>query len=290
FEPITALAQRYTLLQSSLAGAERVFSLLEVAERDAPKKPAKPATDDGYALQLEHVDFEYKKGVPVLCDVDMRVRKGEKIALVGPTGSGKTTIASLLLRLYDVAGGTVRVGGKDVLGLERSELRDHFAVVPQDVFLFPGSVAENIAAGEVPSMDRVEQVLRRIDAFALFAQRPGGLDAPVEERGQNFSAGERQLIAFARALYRDAPILVLDEATASVDSETEGRLQRALDELIKDRTAIIIAHRLSTIRAVDRLVVLQKGRVVEQGTHDELLQLGGLYAKLHALHFSHESE
>jgi ATP-binding cassette subfamily B protein len=224
----------------------------------------------------------------VLQDLTISVRKGEKIALVGPTGSGKTTIASLVLRLYDVEQGVVRVWGKDVVGLERGALREQFAVVPQDVFLFPGSIAHNIAAGQEPDLQRVERVLNRIDAYDVFARREGGLLGVVEERGQNFSAGERQLIAFARALYRDAPILILDEATASVDSDTESRLQRALDVLIKERTAIVIAHRLSTIQAVDRIIVLHKGQVAEQGSHEQLLEQQGLYAKLHALHFSRE--
>lgn len=285
FEPISALAQRYTVLQSSMAGAERVFALLDLEDRDAPAVTLADDGDPALALELARVDFSYKLGIPVLSGIDLLVRPGEKIALVGPTGSGKTTIAQLLLRLYDVDSGVVRVFGKDVRGLDREALRKQFAVVPQDVFLFPGSIAHNVAAGAEPDLDRVEAVLRRIDAYALFAGRPGGLLAKVEERGHNFSAGERQLIAFARALYRDAPILILDEATASVDSDTESRLQRALDELLKDRTAIVIAHRLSTIQAVDRLVVLQRGQVVEQGTHAELLRHGGLYAKLHALHF-----
>ena len=162
--------------------------------------------------------------------------------------------------------------------------------MPQDVFLFPGTVATNIAAGD-PEADRgrVRRALERIDALDLFERRPQGLDAPVLERGNNFSAGERQLIAFARALYRDPPILILDEATANVDSDTEARLQRALDAAMKGRTALIIAHRLSTIRAVDRIVVFHKGRVVEQGTHEALLAAGGLYAKLHSLQFTKEA-
>ncbi len=286
FEPITALAQRYTILQSSMAGAERIFGLLDVDERDADEAQAAPDVDDGSALSLEDVEFAYKPGVPVLRGINMSAGRGEKLALVGPTGSGKTTIASLLLRLYDVQGGVVRVGGRDVKAYSREKLRESFAVVPQDVFLFPGSVAENIAAGQVPDMQRIELVLRRIKAYELFANRPGGLHGEVEERGGNFSAGERQLIAFARALYRDAPILILDEATASVDSDTEARLQDAVEELMKDRTAIIIAHRLSTIQAADRIVVLHKGKVAEQGTHEQLVQGSGLYAKLHALHFS----
>jgi ATP-binding cassette, subfamily B, multidrug efflux pump len=290
FEPISALAQRYTLLQSAMTGAERVFGLLDLQEHDAPRiEPQAAGTAsraDASALAFDQVSFAYKPNVPVLRDVTFNARPGEKIALVGPTGSGKTTIVQLLLRLYDVESGEIRVGGEDVRTLDRSDLRGRFAVVPQDVFLFPGTVLSNIAIGDLsPDPRRAEEALRRIGAYDLFARRPGGLMAEVKERGDNFSAGERQLIAFARALYRDAPNLILDEATASVDSDTEARLQHALEELIKGRTAIIIAHRLSTVRAVDRILVLQRGRLVEQGTHDELLRAGGLYARLHDLHF-----
>lgn len=292
FEPISALAQRYTLLQSAMAGAERIFGLLDTNAEDCPARTATPDGDQSLAFEFDDVGFEYKQGVPVLRHVSLQARRGEKIALVGPTGAGKTTIGSVLLRLYDVKQGVVRVDGQDVAGLEREQLRSRFAVVPQDVYLFPGTVATNIASSDHPDRERVEEVLRRTGALDLFAKREGGLDAPIEEQGANFSAGERQLIAFARALYRDAPILILDEATASVDSATEARLQRALGELMRGRTALIIAHRLSTIRAADRIVVFHKGQVIEQGTHQQLLAHGGLYARLYQLQFArteHES-
>ncbi len=296
FVPIRDLSSRYTLLQSAMAGAERVFELLENKDEDAPMaedtSPAlntRPAQASDFALELDHVHFEYKPGVPILFDVSMTAKPGEKIALVGATGAGKSTVASLLLRLYDVKQGQVRIRGRDARSIPRDELRRLFAVVPQDVFLFPGTVETNIAAGEAePDHDRVVRALELIDARELFEKREGGLNAPVLERGSNFSAGERQLIAFARALYRDPPFLILDEATANVDSDTEARLQRAVSGAMKDRTAIIIAHRLSTIRAVDRIVVFHKGRVVEQGTHEALLALDGVYAKLYRLQFSKE--
>jgi ATP-binding cassette subfamily B protein len=288
FEPISQLAQRYTLVQGAMTGAERVFGLLEIGEADAEPKPGTPPADPSAAVAFENVNFCYKPGIPVLADLNLSIRKGERVALVGPTGSGKTTLTALLLRLYDVESGTVRVFGDDVIALDRHALRRRFAVVPQDVVLFPGTVAQNIAAGEIPDPARVRHVLERIGALDLFLAREGGLDADVGEQGSSFSAGERQLIAFARALYRDAPILILDEATASIDSDTESRLQHALEELLKDRTALVIAHRLSTIREADRILVLKQGKLVEQGTHEELIRAGGLYAKLHELQFSRE--
>jgi ATP-binding cassette subfamily B protein len=296
FEPISNLSQRYTLLQSAMTGAERVFELLETNEVDAPQpmrsadEPRAPSRPE-FSFELDLVDFEYKKGVRVLHQVSLAARRGEKIAIVGATGSGKTTIASLLLRLYEVNSGAVRVLGRDVKSYGRAELRQSFAVVPQDVYLFPGTIATNVAVGDVtPDRAKVEAALEHVSGLDLFNRREGGLDAKVEERGANFSAGERQLIAFARALYKNPPILILDEATASVDSDTESRLQRALGALMEGRTALIIAHRLSTIRAVDRIIVLSKGRVVEEGRHEELLARNGLYARLYRLKSAQDAE
>jgi ATP-binding cassette subfamily B multidrug efflux pump len=298
FEPISNLSQRYTLMQSALTGAERVFELLETTEIDASFAAAPPDSDvvagnDGsdLAFELANIDFEYKKGVPVLYQVNLAVKRGEKIAIVGATGSGKTTIASLLLRLYEPSMGNIRVLGRDVRDYAPGQLRRNFAVVPQDVYLFPGTITTNVAVGDAtPDRARVEQALDHVSGLDLFARREGGIDASVNERGANFSAGERQLIAFARALYKNPPILILDEATASVDSDTESRLQRALAVLMEGRTALIIAHRLSTIRAVDRIVVLSKGRIVEEGPHEELLAKNGLYARLYRLKSAQDAE
>jgi ATP-binding cassette subfamily B multidrug efflux pump len=308
FEPVSLLSQRYTLLQSAMAGAERIFELLDETDVTLPALlPADccPPGAPDEAIALEHVDFEYKPGVPVLRDVTFSARRGDRIALVGATGAGKSTVASLLLRLYEPqhkpgSAAAVRVLGKDVRGWEPQELRRQFSVVPQDVFLFPGTILSNVAVADAtPDRARAEEALRRIGAWELFARRGGGgagegprdnsgLDARVDERGQNFSAGERQLIAFARAVYRGAPLLVLDEATASVDSDTELRLQRALEEVMRGRTSLVIAHRLSTIRAADRIVVFHKGRVVEMGTHEELVALEGVYARLYRMQYAHE--
>jgi len=291
FEPVSLLAQRYTILQSAMSGAERIFKLLDedALEKSIDKAESKPGPADE-AICLENVTFGYKAGVPVLKDVSLSVKRGEKLALVGATGAGKTTVTALLLRLYDFTDGTARVLGKDILSYDRRDLRDQFSVVPQDVFLFAGTVASNIAmSDDKPDLKKVEQALRRIGALDLFMRR-GGLEARVDERGANFSAGERQLLAFARALYKDAPLLILDEATASIDSATEARLQTALEAVMEGRTALVIAHRLSTIRAVDRIVVFHRGKVVEIGTHDELIAQGGVYARLYRLQFALEAQ
>jgi ATP-binding cassette subfamily B protein len=297
FEPVSMLSQRYTVLQSALSGAERIFQLLDETDREQIEAPTAPATSlpgatvppADEALALDHVNFEYKPGVPVLRDVSLQARRGEKIALVGATGAGKSTVASLALRLYPVKSGMVRVMGRDVRSFPRAELRAQFSVVPQDVFLFAGTVLSNVAMGD-PEADEVRalRALQDIGAQEIFERR-GGLQARVDDRGSNFSAGERQLLAFARAVYRDAPILVLDEATASIDSDTEARLQTALQAVMRGRTALVIAHRLSTIQAADRIVVFHKGKVVEDGTHDELIARGGVYARLYQLQFAHEN-
>lgn len=293
FEPVSLLAQRYTILQSAMSGAERIFKFLDedaLEKEMANEEHAKPGPAEE-AIALENVTFGYKPGVPVLKDVSMSVKRGEKLALVGATGAGKTTVTALLLRLYDFAEGTARVLGKDVRAYDRRELRDLFSVVPQDVFLFAGTVASNVAmSDDEPDMDKVRRALERIGALDVFLKRPGGLAARVDERGANFSAGERQLIAFARALYKDAPLLILDEATASIDSDTESRLQKALEAVMEGRTALVIAHRLSTIRAVDRIVVFHRGKVVETGSHEELLAQDGVYARLYRLQYALEAQ
>jgi ATP-binding cassette subfamily B protein len=295
FVPIRDLSTKYTIIQSAMAAAERVFAFLsdpEVEPEDGARLPAavRPSRvpDADVAIEFSHVHFGYRPDESVLHDVSFQVKRGEHVALVGATGAGKSTTISLILRLYELTSGTIEVDGQDIYALRRQELRSLFAVVPQDVFLFAGTVAQNVAfsANEVDEA-RVRDVLARVGALDLVERRPLGIHARVDERGSNFSAGERQLLAFARALYRDAPFLILDEATANIDSETEARLQAAVVELMRGRTAIVIAHRLSTIREADRIVVFHRGRVAEQGTHAELLSHGEVYAHLHRIQFGH---
>ncbi|MCA9609113.1 MAG: ABC transporter ATP-binding protein, partial [Myxococcales bacterium] len=294
FVPIRDLSQKYTIVQSSLAAAERIFGLLDRDELDAPEDVehgAPPSVDDDVAFAFRDVTFGYREGTPVLKGVSLTARRGEKIAVVGATGAGKTTVTALLLRLHDVWSGHVLVDGQDVRAMPVTELRRRFGVVSQDIFLFAGTVLDNVAIGDpVPDRARAEACLRQVGAWDLVERREGGLDARIDERGANWSAGERQLLAFARALYVDRPILILDEATASIDSETEARLQKAIERVLEERTSIIIAHRLSTIREADRILVFHKGQIVEEGTHDELMRAGGVYARLHSLQFETEPE
>lgn len=289
FIPIRDLSAKYTILQSAFAGAERVFKLLDEPITLSSKQGAQKVGRMRDGIKFNAVDFAYKDGDKgpewVLKEIDLKIKPGEKVALVGPTGSGKTTILKLLNRLYDVQKGSITYDGVDLRDLDLQELRGRFAVVLQDVYLFSGSIRDNLRLSAEVSEEKIQEAARIVQASDFISKLPDGYDTEIKELGANFSAGERQLLAFARALVLDPDILVLDEATSNVDSETEARLQHALDVLLEGRTALIVAHRLSTIRKVDRIIVLQHGEIVQEGSHDELMRVEGLYQQLAALQF-----
>jgi len=288
FAPIRDLSTKYTVMQQAMASAERVFTLLDTTDFDA-KAPAAgtvaPAVASGAPLiELDHVTFGYRADRPVLNDVSVAIRAGETVAVVGATGAGKSTIIKLLPRLYDVQSGTIRIGGANVRDLDPRALRRRIVVVSQDVFMFSGTLRDNIGLGDAALDDtRIMAAARRVGADRVIAARREGLDARVLERGANFSSGERQLLAFARALARDPEILILDEATASVDPETERIIERGIAELMRGRTSIVIAHRLSTVQRASRIVVVHRGHIAEEGAHDALLAQNGIYARLYRL-------
>jgi ATP-binding cassette subfamily B protein/subfamily B ATP-binding cassette protein MsbA len=237
-------------------------------------------------VRLEDVGFGYETGRPVLCDVSLEVEPGQTVSLVGATGAGKTTLASLLPRFFDPWQGRVLIDGFDLRDVQIQSLRDQVAIVLQEAFLFPRTIAENIAyARPDASREEIEAAARAANAHAFIERLPQGYDTPVGERGATLSGGERQRISIARAFLKDAPILILDEPTSALDAATESLLLEALGRLMKGRTTFIIAHRLSTIRTADRIVVIQEGKVVESGTHEELRALQGRYAHLHNLQF-----
>ncbi|MBI2922589.1 MAG: ABC transporter ATP-binding protein [Planctomycetes bacterium] len=290
FRPLRELAEKYNILQSAMAAAEKIFSVLdEKAEIVDPPAP-EPLPDVRGEVEFDAVTFGYEPGHDVLHEIAFRAKPGEMIALVGPTGSGKTSIVNLLCRFYDVRRGRVLVDGHDVRAVAQRELRKRVAIVLQDVFLFTGTVAENIAMGD-RSMPRasIEAAARAVHAESFIRSLPGGYDARVSERGSTFSAGQRQLIAFARAFASDPRIIILDEATSNIDTETEMLIQDGMKRLLAGRTSVVIAHRLSTIQRADRILVLHHGRLLESGTHAELLRNGGMYARLHELQFEAEA-
>jgi ATP-binding cassette, subfamily B, multidrug efflux pump len=298
FRPIQLLAQVYAQAQAALAGAERIFAIFDQpVEPDVTPAPARsasstvqraPAVEPGQqgSIELDHVSFAYQPGRPVLTDVTFRVEPGQTVALVGPTGAGKTTIANLIPRFYDATAGLVRVEGRDVRTVPRAELRAGIAMVLQEPFLFGGTIADNIGYGRAnASPAEIEAAARAVHAHDFIADLPAGYDTPLGEGGGTLSQGQRQLLSFARAVLAAPRILILDEATSNVDTRTEALIQQALTTLLAGRTSVVIAHRLSTIRQADQILVVQNGRLVERGRHAELLELGGLYADLHQRQF-----
>ena len=290
FRPIQELTESYTVLQSAMASSERIFQLLDepVTIRDIP--PAAEPKRAAGRIEFKDVCFEYLPGEPVLKNITFAVAPGEKVALVGSTGSGKTTIINLISRLYDVTSGQILLDGTDIRELGLSRLRSSLGVVMQDVFLFSGDIKGNIRLNKELSDEKVKEIARQVHADTFIERLPQKYDQEVKERGVTLSAGERQLLSFARALAFDPPVLVLDEATANIDSATEKLIQDALDILMRGRTSIVIAYRLSTIKHVDRIYVLHKGQIKEVGTHQELLKKRGVYHNLYQLQHGKESE
>jgi len=286
YQPIRDLAEKYNIMQAAMASAERIFALLD--NRKTIKNPARPIRPEHFSGEVEFRDvcFSYRPDEPVLKNISFRVRSGEKVALVGPTGAGKTSIISLLCRFYDVQQGAILVDGIDIRDWNKQELRRHLGLVLQDVFLFSGNFATNITLGDphIPE-ERVLDAARRAQIAPWIERLPEGYHQEVQERGSTLSQGQRQLLSFARALAFDPKILILDEATSSVDTRTEALIQKALDELLENRTALIIAHRLSTVKNADRIIVVHKGEIWEEGKHTELLARGGLYARLYELQY-----
>ena len=285
-QPIQQVAQVANMLQSTAAASERVFEFLEEPEEEAaPKNPVHLANPQGN-VEFEHVNFGYNPDHTIIQDFSVKVKPGQKIAIVGPTGAGKTTMVKLLMRFYDVSGGSIKVDGHDIREFDRGELRRMFGMVLQDTWLFKGSIEDNIRYGKLDATH--EDVVKAADA--AYAHRfiqtlPGGYNMELNEEASNVSQGQKQLLTIARAILADPKILILDEATSSVDTRTEVRIQKAMDNLMKGRTSFIIAHRLSTIRDADMILVMKEGDIVEMGRHEELLAKNGFYADLYNSQF-----
>ena len=285
-QPIQQIAQVTNMLQSAAAASERVFEFLEEEEED--QKVDHPAATDGLNgnVTFDHVAFGYDPNQLIIHDFSAKVKDGQKIAIVGPTGAGKTTMVKLLMRYYDVNKGSIRIDGHDVRDFNRKELREMFGMVLQDTWLFSGTIMENIRYGRLDATD--EEVIAAAKAAHIhkfIMQQPGGYQMVLNEETNNVSQGQKQLLTIARAILADNKILILDEATSSVDTRTETQIQKAMDNLMKGRTSFVIAHRLSTIRDADLILVMKDGDIIEQGDHDTLMRQGGFYAELYNSQF-----
>ena len=291
FRPMRGIAMVYNQLQSALAGAERIFAVLDAAPTVTDAPGAVALADIRGAVSFDGVDFEYEAGAPVLQGINLHVEPGQTIALVGPTGAGKTTIISLLSRFYDVSAGSIKIDGLDIRDLTQESIREQLGIVLQDTFLFSGTVLENIRYGRLGASDaEVIAAAKLANADAFIRLLPRGYATQVSEKGHNFSQGQRQLVAIARAILADPRILILDEATSSVDTRTEIQLQEALLRLLQGRTAFVIAHRLSTIRNADQVLVVKDQRIIERGTHEALLAAGGFYHQLYRSQYQRLAE
>jgi ATP-binding cassette subfamily B protein len=287
FHPIVVLGQQFNVLFRAMASGERIFQALDWDEKvHEPLNPATLPKRLSGTVEFRNLDFEYDRGIPILQNLSFTIRAGEKLAIVGPTGSGKSTIVRLLGRFYDIDDQSIFLDGIDLNQIHSHDLRQRIGVVLQDFHIFSGTVYDNIALGDQRiEMARAVQAARTVNADRFIRELPLGYETPLSERGQNLSQGQRQLLAFARVLAADPEILILDEATASIDTETEVLIQEGLRELTRARTSILIAHRLQTIQQADRILVLDDGQVSELGTHEELVASGGLYSTLHSLQF-----
>ncbi len=279
--PLNDVANIYNTLQTAVAGAERVFEIFDAPEEEPDAGNAADLVSVKGDVAFEHVRFGYRSDVMVLKDINFTVPHGTSLALVGPTGAGKTTVVNLLARFYEVSGGSIKIDGRDIRDYTRGSLRGAFGIVLQDTYLFTGTIRENIRYGNPEATDaQVEASAKRASAHDFILRLPSGYDTELTESGQNISSGQRQLLAIARAILADEPILILDEATSNVDTRTELRIQKAMLELMHGRTTFLIAHRLSTIAGADRILVIDGGAIAEQGNHEQLLALGGKYAAM----------
>jgi len=289
FDPVRELVMQYAQLQRAMAGGQRAFEVLDTQPEIEDKPNALPIPPIKGDVTFEDVRFSYISGIPVLRNINLHVSPGQNVALVGQTGSGKTTVTALISRLYDVTSGSVKIDGIDVRDVQRISINRQMGVVLQDPFLFSGTVKDNLRYGRPEATDEeIIEGAKAVGAHEFILQFENGYDTVLVERGQNISLGQRQLLSFARAIIANPKILVLDEATAKVDSTTEVSIQRALNKLMKGRTSFVIAHRLSTIRGADRIIVLQDGKIVEDGTHEELVARNGVYSSLYKM--TYESE